>query len=450
VNTWITGETDQYTPTGKLHQQTDAENRTTSTDYDAADRVLTVTDPMTRQTHFVYCASSDANCAANQVKTELRAWGGANNNCTVAGTAQQCYRRVTYFADGEQKTVKDANGNTTSHAYDGFIRLKKTTFPDTTFEQLTLDENGNVTQRQNRASETLTYTYNDLDWLTQKCMPGTGASCPSSPAVTTSWAYLLNGAVDTLSDTAANSIDNSFDTAGRLTQVINHINGFGGNRTVNYTLDASGNRTQLTWPTFDGAYYVGYCYDNLNRMTAAMENSIDVNCTTNLLATYTYDTLSRRTNLAYGNGAGMAYSYSNAGDLLTLNHDMSGTANDPHYTFTYTNAHELLTEANTKSAYLWQPSTTATTTYAAANNLPQYPSSTGSLGTIPFAYDPKGNLAGYGLEGFTYDAENRLLTTVAPGLSAAYAYDPLGRRNHKSGTGVTETYFLDDGDDEIA
>jgi len=29
-------------------------------------------------------------------------------------------------------------------------------------------------------------------------------------------------------------------------------------------------------------------------------------------------------------------------------------------------------------------------------------------------------------------------------------YDPLGRRTHKSGTGVTERYFLDDGDDEIA
>ena len=36
------------------------------------------------------------------------------------------------------------------------------------------------------------------------------------------------------------------------------------------------------------------------------------------------------------------------------------------------------------------------------------------------------------------------------GERGLYAYDPLGRRTHKSGTGVTETYFLDDGDDEIA
>lgn len=34
-------------------------------------------------------------------------------------------------------------------------------------------------------------------------------------------------------------------------------------------------------------------------------------------------------------------------------------------------------------------------------------------------------------------------------VNAAYAYDPLGRRNHKSGTGVNERYFLLDGDDDV-
>ncbi len=54
---------------------------------------------------------------------------------------------------------------------------------------------------------------------------------------------------------------------------------------------------------------------------------------------------------------------------------------------------------------------------------------------------------------FAYDPENRLITankTSGGTVAATYAYDPMGRRNHKSGTGVTETYFLDDGHDEIA
>ncbi len=454
VLTWQMTKQTGYTPTSKVASVTDADYRATNNTYDDADRLLTVSDPLSRKTHFAYCAPGDANCAANQVKTEYRAWV-AGSGCTRSGSLQQCYRRVSYGGDSEQRSLEDANNNTTTYVYDGFIRLTDTQFPDYStnpgdYEHLGLDANGNVTSRRNRAGETLTYQYNALDWIIQKCMPSAGGSCPANPAVTTSWTYLLDGRINVLSDDATNKVNYGYDTAGRLTAVDNHINGFGSDRTVNYALDAAGNRTQLSWPTNDGAYSVGYCYDNLNRMTVAMENSTDPVCATNLLATYTYDTLSRRTNVAYGNGASMAYTYSPAGDLWTLNHDMNGASNDPHYTFQYTNAHELYTEADTDPDYVWQPAGTATTTYAAANNLNQYPSSTGSLGTIPFGYDAKGNLSGYGLQGFTYDAENRLLTATAPGLSAAYAYDPLGRRNHKSGTGVTETYFLDDGDDEIA
>ncbi|MGH6889822.1 MAG: hypothetical protein ACREHF_11620 [Rhizomicrobium sp.] len=62
---------------------------------------------------------------------------------------------------------------------------------------------------------------------------------------------------------------------------------------------------------------------------------------------------------------------------------------------------------------------------------------------------------------YTYDPENRLLTAKANGNAATYAgacpsarrsrdqEDPKGRRNTKTYTGTT-TYFLDEGDDEIA
>jgi RHS repeat-associated protein len=61
-------------------------------------------------------------------------------------------------------------------------------------------------------------------------------------------------------------------------------------------------------------------------------------------------------------------------------------------------------------------------------------------------------MIGGGTWTFGYDAENRLLTAdkiVGGTVHAAYAYDPLGRRTHKSGSGVTEAWFLSDGTDEI-
>jgi RHS repeat-associated protein len=136
---------------------------------------------------------------------------------------------------------------------------------------------------------------------------------------------------------------------------------------------------------------------------------------------------------------------SGAGDLLTLADSFAGSSNNVTYTDTYTNAHQLASEAISNTNYSWQP-TAATTTYATANTLNQYPSVNG----VSQTYDTRGNLTSDGTWTYAYDAENHLMTASKSGVSAAYAYDPLGRRVEKSGSGVTTTYFLNDGTDEIA
>jgi len=460
VTTWLTTKHTTYTPTSKVATVTDADSSVVTTTYDDGDRVRKVTDPVGRNTLFLYCASGNTDCAANQVKTEYRGWQ-SGTACSVSGTDQQCYRRVTYWPDGEQKTIKDANGNTTSYAYDGFNRAYQTTFPDTTTETIPLsggyDENGNVLQRTNRAGTTLTYTFDDIDEMRTKAMP-----LVPSGTLTTTWTYLLDGRIDTLSDTSSASMDYGYDTAGRMTSVINHINGFGGNRTVNYVLDANGNRTKLSWPTQDVSnYYVGYCYDSLNRMIKALEN--DTNCSSaTTLATYAYDPQSRRTNLTYAttattSGAQMQYtSYSPAGDLKTLVEALNDT-NSNTFNWLYTAAHQTNSFDASNTNWLWRPGTNNSTSYT-VNNLNQYPTvgSQTTGGTNCFgasqglSYDCNGNMTFDGAYTFTYDAENRLLTASKMGLAATYAYDPLGRRTKKSGTGVTTTYYLSDGTDEIA
>ncbi len=439
VTTWLTTKHVTYTPTSKVATVTDADSRTTTSVYDDGDRVMTVTDPMSRATRFNYCTVNDLpNCAANQVDKEIRAWT-SGNSCAVSGTLQECYRRVTYGGDGEQLTIKDANNNTTTYTYDGWNRLNDTAFPDTTHEHLVMDENGNVTTRTTRASQNLTYTFNALDWITQKAS--------LSPAVTTSWTYLLDGRVDVLSDTTGtnDSIDYGYDTAGRMKSVTTFQPDFGGHRIVNYTLDANGNRTKLTWPTIDGGDFVGYCYDSLNRMVMAQDNATD--CASGPLATYAYDAQSRRTAVTYGNGAGMSYpSYTDAGDLQTLAHTFpGGTSNNNTFSYTYTNAHQTQTVAASNAAFFWQPPLNNSTSYT-VNNLNQYPTigtqTTGGTNCQGAAqglsYDCNGNLTFDGIFTYGYDAENRLLTankTAGGAVAASYLYDPLGRRTEKSGTG---------------
>ncbi len=152
-------------------------------------------------------------------------------------------------------------------------------------EVLTLNENANVTARKTRRGR------DDQLHLQRSGLDGDEGDAAGRGTVNTTWTYRLNGKIDTLTDdngSGGNSLDYNYDSADRMFQTKTHIQSVSGTKTVTYTLDANGNRTKLAWPTSDagGAYFVGYCYDNLNRMTAAMENSTSSGCATNLLATY--------------------------------------------------------------------------------------------------------------------------------------------------------------------
>lgn len=209
-------------------------------------------------------------------------------------------------------------------------------------------------------------------------------------------------------------------------------------RSVSYQYDAAGNRTRLTWPD---AYYVQYAYDALHRLTTATENG------TFVLASYTYDPLSRRTGAAHGNGTSVSAAFSTGVDLLTLANNFVGSS--VTHTMTYTPGHRMKDETVSAAAWRFAPAAVETTTYAAANVLNQYTQVTkGANPTVTLAYDASGNLTGDGTWTFAYDAENKLRTAAKAGTSASYAYDPLLRRQGKTVNGVTTTFLLD-GAEEI-
>jgi hypothetical protein len=110
---------------------------------------------------------------------------------------------------------------------------------------------------------------------------------------------------------------------------------------------------------------VNYAYDTLNRMTTATDSASTV------LATYSYDAMARRANLAYANTASLAYAYTDAGDLTSLTNDFVTNSKNVAYTLGYTPAHQLASELNSKSAYRYAP-TASSATYAPVNALNQY------------------------------------------------------------------------------
>jgi RHS repeat-associated protein len=440
VATWVATKANTYTPTSKVATVTDADGALTSTTYDNADRVYVVTDPANRQTQFI-------DDAAGHVLQEIRGLGSP---------VQMTYATYTYAPDGEKLSVQDADGPThiTTYSYDGFNRLIQTLYPDSTSEQVTLyDANSNVKTRVNRASQTFNMSYDSLNRLSTKQVPSYTLPSGTVPTNTVTTQYDLGGRLLQSYDSLGNYVVTGYDTAGRAASTTTTMVGLTTPLASLYQLDQNSNRTQLQWP--DG-YQVNYAYDTLNRMTTATDSA------STTLATYAYDAMSRRASLTYGNTASLAYTYSDAGDLLTLLNDFASNNKNVSYTLGYSPDHQLASEANSQSTYVWQPGLTGgTDSYAAVNTVNQYGSMTPAGGSAqPMTYDGNGNLTCSGTacptttpsanaSVYAYDPENHLVVAGNTAHSSTYAFDPLGRRQTKTVDSAV-TNMLNDGDDEIA
>jgi len=329
--------------------------------------------------------------------------------------------------NGLTATATDAEGNTTSYTYDGFDRLSKTNYPSpakgsgtssmTDYEQLSYDANGNATSRRLRDGTTIGYSYDNLNRLVTKDLPGS--------ELDVTYGYDLSGR-PTSAATSAQNLSFTYDALGcNLTQA-------GPLGTVSYQYDAGG-RTRLTWPD---AYYVTYDYQITGEMTTIKENG------TTTLGTYAYDDLGRRTTLTRGNGVVTTYGFDPVSRLSSLASDLTGTTNDLSLGFSYNPASQITSTTRSNNAYAWTGAANIARNYA-TNGLNQYSAATSTT----FGYDARGNLTSSGSSAYTYSSENLLLT--GPN-SASLTYDPLMRLYQSGSTSVAATKNLYDGDQQIA
>ncbi len=105
------------------------------------------------------------------------------NVASAYGTPAQQNTLVQYFFNnGMLVTSQDANGNMTTYEYDGFDRIRKIRFPNTSssgssttdYEQYTYDANSNVTQDRRRDGATISYAYDNLN-RASTMTPSTGS-----------------------------------------------------------------------------------------------------------------------------------------------------------------------------------------------------------------------------------------------------------------------------------
>jgi RHS repeat-associated protein len=192
--------------------------------------------------------------------------------------------------------------------------------------------------------------------------------------------------------------------------------------------------------------------------------------------TFTYDALSRRTQVARPNGVNTDYTYNALSRLLTVLHKLAGNTIDGA-TYTVDNVGNRTAKTNhlpsaPTEAYTYDAiyqltqvvqngsTTTESYTYDGVGNRlsslgvsPYTYNSSNQLTARPnetYTYDNNGNTTtkvdASGTTTYTWDYENRLTQVTLPGSggTVSFTYDPLGRRVRKI-TPTTTTVFAYDG-----
>lgn len=376
--------------------------------YTAADREQTETSPIGNVTTYQYDQAErlslliDAAGRATQYKYDT-----AGRSYRVIDALAITNEEHLYTPNGELLSLKDANGNLTTFQYDGFDRLYRTIYPDSSYEQFTYDAAGNLVQKLTRAGQVISFSYDNLNRLRTKTLPGT----------TIQFNYDLASRVVDATD-ASGTIHDIYDNAGRLSSVT-----YPGSGTLSYQYDPVGNLTLLTYP--DGNS-VTYSYDALNRLT----NVLDWAGRTTSLA---YDALNRLTNTTLPNGTVSQRSYDVASRFIQQQDTTASSAVIYQVNYAYDAASQIIGETTQPAATPYLP-TPVSMSYDADNALTNYAGQT-------VTHDANGNMIygplTNGFAGYTYDVRNRL--TGAGGVS--YAYDPAGNRVAVT-NGATVTQFV--------
>jgi len=463
-----------YTPAGLIATITDAQQHTTTYQYDSRGNRTAVIDPINGASHpttftydmmnrltaisypdgssvgFGYDSRGRRTSATDQnQKTTTYTYDDADRLTTVTDAAQNT-TQYAYDTEGNLTSITDANNHTTYFGYNARGWVTQTTFPSTLAESYTYDAIGNLQTKTDRKNQTIQYVYDSLYRMTSKTYPDSTAA---------NYVYDLVGKIQQVTDptgTYAFAYDNMGRLIGTSTQY-SFLPGF--NFQNAYTYDAASNRKSLTAP--DGSTNT-YNYDTLNRL-ATLTNSL-----TGQFG-FGYDALSRRTQLTRPNGVNTNYGYDSVSHLLSVLHQAGSTTLDgASYGYDYagnrtskTNyLNGITSNYGYDAIYELLPvtqggGTTESYSYDAVGNR------LSSLGMNPYSYNTSNELTSTPSGGYTYDAnggtlsdpsgksyswdfENRLTQAVNPGVgTTTFKYDPLGRRIQKSGPLGTTNYLYD-------
>jgi RHS repeat-associated protein len=198
--------------------------------------------------------------------------------------------------------------------------------------------------------------------------------------------------------------------------------------------------------TVNGQEATEYRYDRASRLTAIVFKRPGH---PDEITDYTWDAASRLTQKTLPNGIRQVLSYDEANRLTRIQYLRTDTSILETIDYAYDpNGNRILKSLSTASV----PETPFTALYDEANRITQVTLRPGTVQakTYALSYDENGNLTtkqntadAADTTTYSWDARDRLIAIQAPGITASFAYDALGRRLERTVNGETTRYVYD-------
>jgi RHS repeat-associated protein len=430
-----------------LSSVTDPLGHTVNYSYDSKGNLTSVTDTLNHQTTFVYNGLGQATSITDALNQTSQF---SFDQSDMVSSTNPLGHTATSFVDAAGRVLRVTNplGQSARYEFDALNRLTRVTDPLGGQTNYGYDANSNLLSVTDARSNAISYIYDNMDRVTTRRDPllrdttyeyysgGLLKKVTDRKGQITQFTYDALSRLTQMSYDDGSTISYSYDGGNRVTQVVDSISG-----TITYTYDNLDRLTNETTPqgsvsyTYDAASRltsmtvtgqpaVNYTYDNADRLTAITQGSATVS--------FAYDNANRMTSQTLANGVVCEYSYDAGSRLTGIVYKKGGiTLGDLIYEYDSLGRRVKTGGSFARTAL---PQTITTTSYNAANHQT-------SFGGQTLTYDLNGNLTSDGVNTYTWNARNQLISISGSGLTASFAYDATGRRISKTINSTTTTYL---------
>jgi RHS repeat-associated protein len=386
-----------------------AAQRKHSATFDALSRLLHDIGGVGQTTAYTYDANGNALTVTDPLAHVTKQAFDPLNRLIRSTDAAGGASTITYDAHDRPLTVLDSNGGLTSFVYDGFGDVVQRISPDTGTTIYRYDLAGNLTQSVDATGATADYTYDVLN------RPLT-ATYPADAAENVTFVYdeaghgFGIGRLTSVTD-AGGTLSRSYDERGNvLSERRTH-----GTATLltSTAFDAASRIASITYPS---GWKVAYTRDVMGRATGIAAQPPGGGAPKPVVSGVAYQPFGPVNALAYGNGVAEMRSFDP--DYRLLNLTDTGTAAFQNLTYSYDAANNVSKIANGVTA--------ANTQNLGYDALDHLTSATGNYGSLGYTYSAIGNrltqTSGGAVTNYTYTLDsNRLAAISIPASSAPSA-----------------------------